>query len=198
MNDTKCAILTIVGVSCRGINDVRKYIISTIPEIFSARDGNCTHPSTPGPPTARCVWGRRGLTVQHRISALASLSLLPSRFAMLWPVPEGHCFSRLNKIPVWGPTTFTEGHSSFLLQATGASLPSPPADTCPSCWFQVSEGCTWEWSSWELLAAAEPSSIRRIIIPPSRNLENIPQNSFPCAVVWGLYLFSVYLISPSR
>lgn len=55
---------------------------------------------------------------------------------MLWPVPEGHCFWRLNKIPVWGQTTFTDGHGLFPLRGTVSEASLAPADTlrdAPGC-----------------------------------------------------------------
>lgn len=118
---------------------------------------------------------------------------------MLWPVPEGHCFWRLNKIPVWGQTTFTDGHGLFPLWGTVSEASLAPADTCPSCWSQLSEGCTWVWKGRELPGQLNHAHSQQwwTIVPASRHLENTLQKSFPCAVVLGRYLFCC-LTSPSR
>lgn len=62
---------------------------------------------------------------------------------MLWPVPEGHCFWRLNKIPVWGQTTFTDGHGLFPLRGTVSKASLAPADTLRDAPGVEGPGASW-------------------------------------------------------
>lgn len=106
---------------------------------------------------------------------------------MLWPVPEGHCFWRLNKIPVWGQTTFTDGHGLFPLRGTVSEASLAPADTCPSCWSQVSEGCTWVRNGRELPVPAEPRPFPAVVddrssfLPPGKH----PAEVIPLCCCFG-------------